>query len=402
VEVPILEPFAGLRYDPSIPLDDVIAPPYDVVGPRQRALLADRHPANSIHVELPVDDTSSGTDRYQVAAEILGSWVREGVVLRDSAPCLYSYQMTEPNGATTNGVIGALGCDPAAGDVLPHEQTIPKDMSDRLDLLRACRANLSPIWGLSLTEGLSKIYAPSVASDQEATDDSGVLHRLWVIDDPATIESVTLAVAESPVVIADGHHRYDTAGAYRAERRAANHGAPGGYDSVMALVVELAEEQLSVGAIHRVLSLPPGELPAGEGLVDLLRRWFECERVGDPTEQLAGELVAARTLALLTPSGAWALSALPESYEAAGSDLDSSLVSLALVALDGAAVSFVDDWRDAARAVSNDEASAAFLLRPVTVTQISAWARSGRRMPPKSTYFHPKPRTGMVFRTLEV
>jgi uncharacterized protein (DUF1015 family) len=158
--VPRFEPFAGLRYDPAIPLDKVIAPPYDIVDPGERARLADRHLANAIHVELPVDDPRTGLDRYQSAAAHLVRWTEDGVLQRDAAPAFYAYRMTVPGGGTTTGVIGALGCDPAGADVLPHEQTMPKDTTDRLDLLRACRTNISPIWGLSLSGGLSKTFEP--------------------------------------------------------------------------------------------------------------------------------------------------------------------------------------------------------------------------------------------------
>ena len=395
--VPRFEPFAGLRYDPSIPLDSVIAPPYDVVGPEERAKLASSHPANSIHVELPVDDPSRGLDKYRAAAELLDRWVAEGLVRRDEVPSMYCYRMIEPGGGTTTGVIGALACEPSGGDVLPHEQTIPKDKSDRLELLRACHANLSPIWGLSLTEGLTKTFEPLGSPEREASDDDGVVHQLWVISDPSVIESVSKAVAASPVVIADGHHRYETAGAYQAERHAARADAPGDYDLVMALIVELAEDQLSVGAIHRVLN----SVPEGVDLPELMERWFVCERAGDPVEELIGELVRSAKLTLITRNGAWSLEPRPEAYEAAGSDLDSSLVALALEKVDGVVTTFSADWRDALSVVTAGGADAALLLRPVSVAQISKWAHERRRMPPKSTYFRPKPRTGMVFRPVD-
>jgi uncharacterized protein (DUF1015 family) len=394
--VPRLEPFAALRYDASIPLDDVIAPPYDVVGPEERAKLASRHRANSIHVELPVEDPVSGLDKYRTADRLLDSWVREGLLRRDEVPSLYSYRMTEPGNVTTTGVIGALACEPPGGSVLPHEQTMPKDKSDRLELLRTCHANLSPIWGLSLTEDFSQTYQPLGAPDRVATDGSGIVHELWVVDDPGAIQSISRAVDASPVVIADGHHRYETALAYQSERRAARSGAPGDYDLVMALVVELTEDELSVGAVHRVLE----HVPDMSNLVDVMKNWFDCEHAGDPTERLAGELLGSGTLTLLTRDDVWALTPRPETYEAAGSDLDSSLVALALDHIAGVVPTYRQEWHEAFGAVVTGVADAALLLRPVTVAQISDWAHARRRMPPKSTYFHPKPRTGMTFRSV--
>ena len=256
--MPRFRPFAGLRYDRSVPLDKVIAPPTTWSGPDERARLAARHTANAIHVELPVQDAHSGLDKYQHAAHLFSTWCQEGLLVPD-APAFYAYRMTVPGGGFTTGVIGALGCEPPGGDILPHEQTIPKDKSDRLDLLRACRANLSPIWGLSLSAGLATAYAPAGPPLAEAVDDDGVAHALWVLDAPEVVDEITAAVEAAPVVIADGHHRYETALTYQAERRAAHGGDRGDYDLVMALVVELAEGQLSVGPIHRTISgVPPG------------------------------------------------------------------------------------------------------------------------------------------------
>jgi len=395
--VPRFEPFAGLRYDPSIPLEKVIAPPYDVVGPEERARLAARHLANAIHVELPVEDPRTGLDRYQSAAQYLARWKDEGVLQRDGRPAFYAYRMTEPSGATSMGVIGALVCDPEGREILPHEQTMPKDTTDRLDLLRACHANLSPIWGLSLTAGLSKIFEPGGPPTAEATDDDGVGHALWVLDDEAVIEAVTTAVAESPVVIADGHHRYHTALTYRAERRAALGDVPGDYDAVMAFVVELSDEQLSVGPIHRTLS----GLPADLDLAATFGEWFDTVHVGPAEESLVDAVADSEALALVTAGGVWLLTPREETYTAAGSDLDSSLIALVVDAIPGAEVTYHHDWHTAIAAVNSDEADAAVLIRPVTVAQIGEWAHAHKRMPPKSTFFHPKPRTGTVFRPVE-
>jgi uncharacterized protein (DUF1015 family) len=395
--MPRFRPFAGLRYDRSVPLDKVIAPPYDVVGPEERAVLAARHRANAIHVELPVPDTRTGLDRYRSATQIFATWRSEGVLGTEDRPAFYAYRMTVPGGSTTTGVIGALQCEPPGGDILPHEQTTPKDKSDRLDLLRECRANLSPIWGLSLARGLATAYEPEGPPDAQAVDDDGVTHVLWVLDAPEVIEEITRAVGSAPVVIADGHHRYETALTYQAERRAALDGAPGDYDLVMALVVELAEGQLSVGPIHRTVS----GVPAGVDLPELFGRWFDTVHAGPADDQVVEAVATSGALALVTASGVWLLTPREQAYTEAGSDLDSSLVALATGAVPEATVAYVHDWRSAVAAVMAGDADAALLLRPVTVDQISDWAHARQRMPPKSTFFYPKPRTGMVFRTVE-
>ncbi len=401
--MPRFEPFAGFRYDTArVDMSAVIAPPYDVVGPEDRARLAGRHSANSIRVELPEPDHRAELDRYANAARQLERWQEDGILVRDPTPSFYAYRMTAPNGHGTNGVIGALGIDDrSAAETLPHELTLPKAKSDRLELLRATRANLSPIWGLSLSTGLTKTFERDTPPQAAATDEDGVRHELWVIDEPALIDAVREAVGTAPVVIADGHHRYETALTYRRQRIEHDDGAgptPGDADLIMALVVELAEDQLDVGPIHRALS----GLPDGLDLVDAFSSWFDVTRAGDFNVRTTGALGQSGALALVMPSGTWLLSPKDGTPEAAGSDLDSSMVALVIAELPDHELEFFHSWKDAIDAVATDRAQAVVLLRPVTVEQIAAWARAGKRMPPKSTYFHPKPRTGMVFRTLDV
>ncbi len=391
-------PFPGLRYDTArVDLSMVIAPPYDVIPPDERARLAARHSANSVRVELPEPDHRAGIDRYANAARQLEQWQQDGVLRRDPAPAFYAYRMESPDGRATNGVIGVLGIDDAsAADILPHEQTLPKAKSDRLELLSATRANLSPIWGLSMSSGLSATFVSERPPDAEAVDDDRVRHQLWVIDDPAAIRAVQQAAESSPVVVADGHHRYETARNYLHQCEVAPGAGPTA-GSVMALLVELSEDQLAVGPIHRGLS----GLPDGLDLIDAFSSWFDVTRAGDFDERTVSALGESRALALLMPSGAWLLSPKDGTPEAAGADLDSSMVALVIAELPDHELEFFNSWEDGMRAVASEQVQAVVLLRPVSVEQIQRWARDRRQMPPKSTYFFPKPRTGMVFRDLD-
>jgi uncharacterized protein (DUF1015 family) len=400
--MPRFEPFTGLRYNASrVDLSMVVAPPYDVIGPQERARLAGQHSANAVRVELPEPDHRASLDRYANAASQFEQWQADGILVRDHSPSFYAYRMTSPGGHATNGVIGALGIDEqSTAEILPHEQTLPKPKSDRLDLLRATGANLSPIWGLSLSAGLTKTFVRDAGPDAVATDHDQVRHELWVIDDPAMIHAVQEAVTSSPVVIADGHHRYETALTYRrelAQSQAGDAVLRNGADLVMALVVELAEDQLEVGAIHRALS----GLPDGLDLVDAFSSWFDVTRAGDFVDRTTGALGQSGALALIMPSGAWLLSPKDGTPEAAGANLDSAMVALVFAELPEHELVFLHSWQEAVEAVATEQAQAVVLLRSVPVDQIAEWARTGRRMPPKSTYFHPKPRTGMVFRTLD-
>ena len=392
--MPRFAPFTGLRYDPSrVELSKVVAPPYDVVGPEQRAALAARHSANAILVELPEPDPRLGADRYEAAAARIAAWRADGILVADPAPAFYAYRMTDGDGAVTLGVLGVLGLDDtSAADVLPHEETLAKARSDRLELLTATRHNLSPIWGLSLAPGLTAAITPDGPPVADATDD-GVRHELWVLDDPSVTAAVAEVVDSAPIVVADGHHRLATAQTYLAGTGAATPGA----DGVLALVVELAEDTLSVGPIHRLLS----GLPDGYDLVDAFGRWFDVTRAGDFTDRTTAALGESSSLALVLPSGCWLLSPGDGTAEAAGSDLVSSMVALVLAELPDHGLTFANCWPDAVGAVADGRAQAAVLMSPVQVPQIDAWARARRRMPPKSTFFRPKPRTGMVFRSLD-
>jgi uncharacterized protein (DUF1015 family) len=402
--VPRFLPFRGLRYQEDLaPIARVIAPPYDVVDDLERAELAGRSPYNAIHVELPIEEPDSGKNRYEHAADLFASWQRDGALAFDDAEFFYVYRMRfeDEHGVThsSTGAIGALEIDAqGAGLVLPHEQTTPKPKGDRLDLLRATARNTSPIWGLSLAEGLSKVCADATTAHEpiRASDDDGIIHELYVVSDPSVLIEIERLVGSTPVVIADGHHRYETATFYRAEQRSGTSEAPGDYDFVMALVVELTPDELFVQAIHRLVS----GLPDDFDLVAALRPFFEIIPGPDDPAELGRNLVAMEALGLITRPGNFYLRPLPIVYERAAADLDSSRLDVALAALPTHDVVYQHGTLLAAAAVEGDEAEAAVLLRPATVTQIAETAHSGKRMPPKTTFFYPKPRTGMVYRFL--
>ncbi|HVV35577.1 MAG TPA: DUF1015 domain-containing protein [Acidimicrobiales bacterium] len=389
--MPRFVPFAGLRYSlDRVRLADVIAPPYDVVGPAEQAVLEERSPYNAIHVELARADG----DPYAAAAQRFAAWIDEGVLVTDR-PSLYAYEMrgTDEFGVvrTSRGVFGALAV--AEGGVLPHEQTTPKAKTDRLDLLRATKINTSPIWVLTPT-ALSAAVADLGAPDAEATDDEGVEHRLWILDADRA-ELVTKLLAEEPVLVADGHHRYEVAKNYREEQRAEHGDGAAPYDLVLALAVELVEDQLAVGAIHRLLSGVDAAT-----ILAVLGRHFDLSPAGAVDATIGQRMLDAGSLAVVTADGTWLATPGAGTVSAARMDLDSSRLDVALAELPQATVVYQHGWRECSEAVAAGDAVAAVLLRPATVAQIAAVSHGGDRMPPKTTFFWPKPRTGMVFRPL--
>jgi uncharacterized protein (DUF1015 family) len=387
--MPQLLPFRGLRPDPSIvgPLDDVVCPPYDVITDEQRLGLLERSEYNVVRVELPAG-------QYQQAASLLAEWRSSGALAREGAPALYGYRMTIPHAGgsdrCTLGVIGALVLEPPGRGILPHEQTTPKAKTDRLELIRAAHANTSPIWCLCSEPGLTDAVAPSTSGAvlARAVDDEGNIHEIWPIVDPAAHEAIGKLIAAGPLLVADGHHRYETALAYQAEQP-----EHGGADDVLALVVELSEEQLQVLAIHRLVS----GLPAGADVLGAFAAEFEVSPTTGHGGLLLEQMSRAGAVGIVTPGGSYLARPVTGSTSAA-LELDSRRADAAVATLPPHQLSYEHDVAGAVTAVREGRADAAIFCRPATVEQIAATAHGGTRMPPKTTFFWPKPRTGMVLR----
>ncbi len=392
------EPFAGIRYDLNrSDLAKVIAPPYDVIDGPLRERLAGRDPHNAVRIDLPAEEDGAG--RYDIARAVLAEWLDDGTLVVDGRPSFTLYRMATTDDAgvarQTTGVIGALDLSPPGTDILPHEQTTKKAKSDRLELLRACRANLSAIWGLSLAAGLTDLLPVDQPPLADLVDDDGVQHTVWRIDDPGTCAAISAAVGRHPVVVADGHHRYETSLAYKGEREASD-GQAGAAGATLAFVVELVEEELAVHAIHRLLS----GLPDGTEVAALLAPWFEDSGAPPEGVPLSTAMVEHGCLVLVLPEREILLKPRQDALTGAR-DLDSSRLDIGLAALPDHQLAFQHGVQNVRAAVASGAAQAGVLLRPATVAQIEATAHGGDRMPPKTTFFHPKPRTGLVFRSLE-
>jgi uncharacterized protein (DUF1015 family) len=415
-----VQPFRALHYDLDRVggLQPVVAPPYDVIDAEQRADLLSRSPHNVVEIDLPQADG----DPYAHAADVFSSWKRDGVLVRDEQPALWALEQEYmgPDGLrrTRHGFFARVRVeDYGAGRIRPHERTHPGPKEDRLRLTRATHANLSPIFSLyDAPDGTAwDALAPHTETMPwgEVTETDGTEHRLWRITDTATAETVHAALADAELLIADGHHRYETARVYAEEI-----GTPeGGHRHVLMCLVALQDPGLTVFPTHRLLTHLDSD--QRESLRATIQRDFEISEIkadeleptGDGPVRM-GYLDAhhRRPLMLTLRDPAIAAAALPDKPEPYRA-LDTAVLE-ALV-LEGALGMSEDDIshlngleyaRDTAQArerVESGAAEAAFFMRGTPVSQVRDVAATGESMPPKSTYFFPKVLTGMVFNPLD-
>jgi len=390
--MPAFVPFRAHRYAPGTDLDAVIAPPYDVLSDADVDALAARDPHNVVHVDVP----RGGDDRYALAAGTLAAWLRAGVLVDDAEPSftLYRLSFTDAAGAerTIVGVLGGLEVvDEGAGGVLPHERTTPKATTDRLDLTRATAVNLSPVWGLSLARGLTEALAEPGEEVARLVVD-GVTHVAERVTDPARLERISAVVGADDVLIADGHHRYAISRTYRDEVRAATGRTDTDAELTLCFVNELVADQLSIEAIHRVYS--GVDLDA---LRACLADSFDLTPAPAATPDLLADMVRLGRLVLLAPDGTtqW-LTPRPGAFEGVRA-LDGAWLEHALAGLD-AGIGYQHGLDEMLALVGSGAVTAGVLIRPTSLTEIERTAREGLLMPPKSTFFTPKLRTGLVFR----
>lgn len=415
-----VRPFRALRYDPArVALDRVVAPPYDVVNAEERAFYWERDPHGAIRLELTRDpDAESATD-YREVADTLAAWRREGVLRLDAKPALYALRQrfAGPQGEprAREGFFAALRLEPYERRVVrPHERTLAGPKADRLKLLRATRANLSPIFLLyeDPERALSRLLTAQLDAGpaMEARDPAGVEHRLVAIDDPASIARVQAFLAERAVVIADGHHRYETALAYQAE---AVQGGPAGAGFVLAYLADAYAPGSLLLPIHRVVREAPA--PDDAGWRARLPGWQEqqvrCAEAAEIPALLAAHLtpLAAERQAFAADdgSGVVRIFSRPRKDDTEiGTRVLHDEVLAGVFGLDDAAVrdgavAFPKQPLEAAREVRAGRGSVALYLNPLRPADVFRVTAAGEVLPQKSTYFHPKIPTGLCFRLLD-
>jgi uncharacterized protein (DUF1015 family) len=423
-----VQPFLGITYDPErVDLGSVLSAPYDVINPEQQAAYYDRDPHNAVRIVL---NRAEGDGRYEAAASDLRAWLADGVLRRDAAPALYVHRHTfaAPDGAgrlARLGLIAAVRLEPwATGAVKPHEHTMPGPKEDRLKLLQATAADTEPIWvfhpdlGDAMTSRLKRIVKtePTLAADFSPVPGAGEQpeterHELWRIDEPREVKELATVASEMQLYIADGHHRYETA-LHHAELVGGGPDDPSRFK--LMLLSPLEDPGLLVLPTHRLVRPADGYnlgtaletlaqrgwkwVPASDtaGLLDMLRatpapnhigfglyangrRSYHEGIVAGPEVELLPKAVAALDVALIHHGILAPLLGVGEAELAAGSH-----------------VAYARDAGEVIGRVDSGELDFGLLLRPPTLAQIQAVADAGESMPQKSTYFWPKPASGLV------
>jgi uncharacterized protein (DUF1015 family) len=410
-----VQPLRALHYDPSVagPLSDLVAPPYDVIDAGQRAELIARSPFNVVNIDLPQGEPNP----YSAAGELFDSWQLQGALVRDREPAIWAhtqdYAGADGGTLTRRGFFCRVRIEPyGPGRVRPHERTHPGPKEDRLRLTRATRANISPIFSLysDPTHAAWEALAPGTRSAPwgEVSDADGTIHRLWRVSDPGVIASVQAATQDAELLIADGHHRYETMQAYAEEV-----GGTGEHRYILMCLVALEDPGLTVFPTHRLVR--GLDAARREDLAQALARDFEVAEV--PLEDLApppgeGPLQlgyidgegAPRRLTLKDQAIAdAALQGHSSAYRRLDTGVLEALLLKGALGLSDEDIShfnglfYARDTAEALSMVQSGEYDAAFLMRPTPIRQVRDVAAEGENMPPKSTYFFPKLLTGLLF-----
>ncbi|MFN2488975.1 MAG: DUF1015 family protein [Actinomycetota bacterium] len=413
--MPELKPFRGIHYADRDDLKDLVCPPYDVISAAEQARLYVRHPNNAVRIELPFSERADELEeqRYRRAGRTFDGWLSGGVLVEDEAPSFFVYR--QDFGATDGarkhvvGVIGALTLErfgPTSG-VLPHEHTLPGPIEDRLSLLRACPVNISPIYGIFNGAGALVPFYDSLLHRPAAVrfaDDNGTLHRIWRIGAPAEIAMFERAVGSAPLVIADGHHRYETALAFHEERG----GGPGHHDAVMCLCVDADAEDLQVRPYHRVFMSQTTATEIEKALVDGFSA--KALSIGEGVGALAASS-SDHPLLFLLPDREILVGVADQVVTRRVGGRSAAWRGLDVVALHEVVipevfpaglerVMFSSELGSVVELVRNAGWSGGVVLRALRPVQVIEVARSGERMPQKASYFSPKALTGLVFRSL--
>ena len=439
-------PFRAWRYNPAkVSLQDVVTQPYDKISPAMQQAYYQRSPYNLVRVILGLPelfDSEKGESVYTRAARDLKSWRDEGVLTQEKEPCVFAYsqRFTVPGSTEVKERLGFIAVgkvqDYKDQVVFRHEQTLSKPKNDRLNLLKATRAHFGQIFMLYSDPAGSVdnlLFDNNGAADGEVTDEYGVLHRVWRVNDPATIRLLTAAMSDKKLIIADGHHRYETALNYSREHAPAKSGAPARPEyakyslphpeypeaAVMMTFVNMDSDGLVILPTHRVVHDLPGFDAAA--FSKAASEYFNIQPLPEADAPVYVETLKAQTgpaFVAITKSGALlltskvdvinkALAAIPDRQRKLDLTHLHSIILDKLLGLDEEKVreqTNIRYLRDAAEAVDQPrrgEADVTFLTNPVTMEQLREVAFAGDVMPQKSTDFFPKLLSGLAIYSLD-
>jgi uncharacterized protein (DUF1015 family) len=415
-----VQPLTALHYDLDRvgSLQNVIAPPYDVIDSAQRAALLARSPFNVVEIDLP--QGGQGEDPYLHASSTVEDWELEGILRRDREPALWALeqQYTPPDGSrfTRHAILARVRIEEyGPGRIRPHERTQPGPKQDRLALTRATRHNLSPIFALAGADPWPHLGAATAGEPWgEASDDDGTVHRVWRLGDPAVHEAVSAELADAELLIADGHHRYETARTYMQEV-----GGEGPHCYTLMALTGLEDPGLTVFPTHRLISGLADNPETRERLREGLRELFAIEEVSEAELDPAGEeglgvfgyIDAGQRQPLRlrlkdTAELDRMLERSPDAYRRLDTVILETLVLTGVLGFgeqDIAAkrgIGYATTLAEARAGLDGGGYDAAFILRPTPIEQVREVAAAGETMPPKSTYFFPKVPSGIVFNPL--
>jgi uncharacterized protein (DUF1015 family) len=413
-------PFKGIVYNPQkVDASNVMAPPYDIVTPELKDELYARNPYNIVRIDFGKDHDGDNKkeNRYTRALQSMNEWLQEGIFIKDREPSFYCYEATyriHNQEKSLRGFLTAVKIEElGTGHIHPHEMTYSKPKSDRLNILRYCNANTSPIFSLysSTERRTSSIIEDSIRKEPflRATDGDGFTHRLWRINDPASIKTIQRELSDKEIFIADGHHRYETASAFKKEMETKRSTSSGKepFNYVLMFLSNMEDNGLTLLPTHRLV-----EIDSDINVKETLRKYFDIQKIsqeGKSEEQIRQLMFAAmhdktHTFGMfLTNSDTYY--SLSFNGTTVAMDLPKCLQNLDVSVLHRFIfekllhIGHFEYEMDPVRAVERARKGsfeAVFFLNSTEIEEVRKVALSRERMPPKSTYFFPKLLTGMV------
>lgn len=404
-------PFRGILYNVSkVPVEDVLAPPYDIITPEYREELYKRSSYNIVRIDLGKEEfgDTEKENKYTRARRYLDNWLKEGILIQSEKPSLYAYEMDYEINGIQKRLLGFLCLvrleELGKGSIYPHECTYSKPKHDRLNLLSSCKANISPIFSLYKSSGkkISTILSHISSATEpyiKAEDENGAIHKIWQIDETEKIEIIKKELDDNAIFIADGHHRYETAFEFYRGLHKKNKSVPGNqpFDYVMMFLVNIMDEGITILPTHRLVKEIPGNINETFSeyfAIELVKDDFDIKRRLSSRKYVFGFFKDRDEHWYLLKYKGGNLSEINTELRDIDVFILHELILKKIFKI--TEISYEMDVNLALNKIRSGEFNAAFFLNPTKVEDVEKAALSSIRMPPKSTYFYPKLLTGLV------